>query len=355
MKLPKINMGPDDGAHAGGAGSASDSSGAANLNTTDGKVVNSAAVLSGNESVDELLNSMKNSKGDVSPGGDELEELETETLEEETLEGDEGEGSEGEEEADLPKGLDPKTQEAVNKRIGKEVGKRKLAEEKATELEAKATTLSTELEEARERIAELESTPHSATTGNDPLSLVESHEQLDTMAEQIVQARLKFRPMIRNGESYTDADGNVSTPEELQNFLDMLEERKEIGIPRARRALDKRLAQEAKAKEIYPEIATPGTALHKKAQALLKQLPQLRTLPNYLTLIGDAIAGEAARSSGGKTTTPAKKVPVIAKPAGKRQPGVKASTAAGTPASKSGGVVDRNKEFREAGYDLRSM
>ncbi len=213
---------------------------------------------------------------------------ETETKEETNTNADEQE-----EETDDKEKLSPELQAVVDKRIGKEVAKRKGLEEDLEKERASTTTLQDELETLT---TQLEESPVSTPSNIHPLLMVENEEDIAAWEEKYWDFR-RWSKQYKDGYEGEDEQGNdVSyTSEEIAARLDDLTEQKERFLPQAREALTKRAEFEGKVKAVYPNLFEKKTSEYREMLSIAKAVPALKQLPDYKMVIGDIIEGRKAR------------------------------------------------------------
>lgn len=208
--------------------------------------------------------------------------------------------------------LAPEVQDILNRRIGKEVGKRKALSE---ELDASKATVT----ELTERVAELEAggaqAPMVVPQGVDPLMLMTSAKQID---EQDANLEKIANWTLKNWDGYEgeDDEGNevsYSAEQIRQRYHEVTESRTRI-VPAARNLLAARQQADAQTREVYPELFDRKSDEYALLQQTVSLAPGLMKLPSAKMIIGDMIAGEKARKAAAdkKTKTPEKKPPAKA-------------------------------------------
>jgi len=224
--------------------------------------------------------------------------------------------------------LSPEIQAAVDKRIGKEVAKRKDLEGKLQAAEARLASLETKQTDG--------GTKFKGILGKDLTVLTES--ELVGYEADIRELRRWARRHIETG--YTnEKDGISFSAEEIADRMETIEEVLEERIPKARGQAAKRKEADERAQKAFPALFDAESPDHETAEALLKAVPELRRIPEYRMLIGHMIAGAKALRT--------KKPPVSATaPAIPRPGGGKATLSAGAIRTKPGELVSK---FLEGG------
>lgn len=261
-----------------------------------------------------------------------------------------------------PDGLTEQQQAAVDKRIDKEVGRRKHAEE--------------QLEAATERIQELRKTSAemerhlaegtkagAAHMGLNPLFLAETEDEIDQRAQNISV----FRKFARTyPEGYPGGEDQQKDPpvskELIAQKLDQLED-EQLLLPKARRNVRERQEYVELARVAFPAMFEEGTEEYQTLQRTKRTMPYMFLAPNAMLMIGDMIVGEASRLAKdaaqepgpngdaqrqalGKPVAPAPRVPSAPRAPAGRSPG--------TPPKKPAAGVDATR-FMEGGGDKESL
>jgi hypothetical protein len=217
-----------------------------------------------------------------------------ETNTDENTESESDTENEDEEEEESDGTLSPELQSVIDKRIGKEVAKRKGLEEtlgserKQTEqLQEQVTSLTKQLED----------TPLPSVPGTHPLLTVESEKDIEAWEEDFWQFRKWARKHHESGYEGEDDKGNTITytPEDIEARLEQLTEEKERFLPKARELLGKRGEFEAKAKELYPALQDRKNPEYGEMLSILRAVPALKQLPDYKIVVGDLLRGRKAR------------------------------------------------------------
>jgi hypothetical protein len=140
------------------------------------------------------------------------------------------------------------------------------------------------------------------------------------MAEKDCEALVEFAETHRDGAydyEVRDSKGNVTkkdfTPEQVTN-IKLRAESALRAIPKRREYLTVRAQCDARAVEIYPELAKKESPWRKDAAQLLASVPQLANSPDFMIWIGHALRGRAeflkeqAGKKNGKTSEAVSKI-----------------------------------------------
>ena len=210
-----------------------------------------------------------------------------EETDEEKSEDDSGEKDEEESEDD-----EAPSQEKVQKRIDKLTAKRKEAEEKAA-------ALSTDYEQAKAKLAELEaqvnesSRPVLQPTAENPLADVDTEDALDAKIKSAQEVR---RWALRNTDGATvkrpDGSEVYLDADQIKDYLIKADDVLTLHAPARKQWLAQRAPAVEAAKSIFPDIFKKGTQMHQAFQATVKQAPELLKLPQAEYWVGLALYGE---------------------------------------------------------------
>tara|TARA_Y100000593_G_scaffold88607_1_gene171267 strand:+ start:1100 stop:2086 length:987 start_codon:yes stop_codon:yes gene_type:complete len=210
----------------------------------------------------------------------------------------EEETTEAEAEPTAEEGLTPEQQERFDKRIGKEVRKRKELEERyegrIAELEAKLSDGAAEF------------TPQ-ATEANPfaNLNTVEDVEKEMLRAEQT----LEWAEDNPDGAELTTKDGEQEySAEQVRDIRRKAARAIRRQLPDQAKFIQERDDMEPEVLKSYPWWKDKASSAYQNAQMAMRQYPELASKPNYKLVIGDALAGQALRLSG-KEKQKAKPVP----------------------------------------------
>jgi hypothetical protein len=237
------------------------------------------------ESSDELIDNDETESEDAKSedSAEDAEETDEEKSEDDSEEKDE---EESEDEDEAP------SQEKVQKRIDKLTAKRKEAEEKAA-------ALSTDYEQAKAKLAELEaqvnesSRPVLQPTAENPLADVDTDDALDAKIKSAQEVR---RWALRNtdGASVKRPDGSevYIDSDEVKNYLLKADDVISIHGPARKQWLAQRAPAVEAAKNVFPDIFKKGSPMNQAFQATVKQAPELLKLPQAEYWVGLALYGE---------------------------------------------------------------
>ena len=263
-------------------------------------------------------------------------------------EDDEAEESDTDDEESEGK-LDKKLQEKIDKRIGKEVAKRKTAEEKLTATKTERDKLSEELSDLRLSI-------NAGSSGLHPMFLVDSENDIDKRESEI----MAFRAWARKNKHGYEGDGTPQDPsysaEQIEDRLEQLEDERQVILPRARKIVAERAKMDSHVKTLYPDLLDPGSDDSQIMQAILRQVPGLKRLPNVKVVIGDMLAGERLRkkskkkAKSGTSTEKAPKAPKVPDGSGPRGQGPLSKKK-----KKGGDHKGAVKEFVESGGSTENL
>lgn len=196
-------------------------------------------------------------------------------------------------------GVPPETQKKFEKRLGREVSRRKELEE----------LLDSERVETRRLKQEADERARAMPAGADGLLSAETDAELDTREDKLLNLLEWCEDHADGYEGKgTNTDPNL-TSDEIRTKAHEL--RRELrAIPRARALVARRSAFEGPTREHYPDLLDAGSEMGAEAARILAQAPGLRALPDYKLRLGDMIAGRMARE--GKTKPAETKEPAKA-------------------------------------------
>jgi len=190
-------------------------------------------------------------------------------------------------------GASPELKDRIQKRIDKEVAKRKSAETRAEQSEARISELETQVQELS---AQAEGKPVIPPSQHE-LMLTDDPKRIDEYDGYLSDA---MQWALKHWDGYEGEDENgqdiVYTGEQVRLRYAQLQTERQRLIPAARQAFSTRHAQEAVAKEVYPNLFNRQHSDFVTMQQALQQVPELKRLPNFRLIIGDMLAGERARS-----------------------------------------------------------
>jgi len=198
--------------------------------------------------------------------------------------------------------LDPKLQAKIDRRIGKEVAKRKALEAEVASLKQLVT----------ERPQEVEKEVHVPVPANVPLAEISSLDALnqykESLANDIVEAEMllysDFPP-----EGKQTKWGHI-TKDALIAALTQAKKTERTEIPAREKFLNTRTQVAQTASEEFPFLKDPTHPGYQMAKQALRDNPVLRAYPNAEYLVGLMVEGQLALQA--RKTATAK--PVVTKP-----------------------------------------
>lgn len=217
---------------------------------------------------------------------------------------------------DDPDGQDPKAnaalpphiQESLDKRIGKEVAKRKILEEQLESQKAKLSELEAKLTEQGDTA--MPAAPQGATA---KVYQAKSEQELDAREEYLWSVE-EFCLQNRGGYEGTDPEKDPSYSEtEIATRLIQVRKERERDLPRARKILAERLSIVRDAATAYPELKTAENEIKRELISLAKRVPGLWMVPEITMMVADMVAGRRARLARKTSATAAhpRKAPAV--------------------------------------------
>jgi hypothetical protein len=226
--------------------------------------------------------------------------------------------------------IPPDVQASVDKRIGKEVAKRKELEEQLAERDAKLAELDAKVKELTEapKAEEAPAPTNGTLSDNDPILQVPEIKAAWKQENKALDAFKRASALLRDlgkdpdgvfvklkevtGQVFTDVDAAREWLEGAKDHYQL--QRNEFMASRhaaTNRYQQKTEAENAKAKEksdaeavkAYPWIKTPASREGQVAAKVLKRWPNLMYVPDGALILGDLVAGQLARE--GKVAAPA--------------------------------------------------
>ena len=202
-------------------------------------------------------------------------------------------------------GLNADVQASVDKRIGKEVRKRKEALEAKEAAESKVAELKTQLEEAEaamEGASNFSAPPTDANPFADLNTLQEVQEEM-MHAEQT----LEWAEDNPEGGEVKSSDGVVEyTAEQVREFKKRASRALRRQLPEQQGYIQTRDHLEPKALEAFPWWKDKASSEFQSAMQLLRQMPELAKFPDYKFVVGDYLAGRELRENPPKKQAAAK-------------------------------------------------
>ncbi|XHR29896.1 MAG: hypothetical protein ACFUZC_04945 [Chthoniobacteraceae bacterium] len=233
---------------------------------------------------------------------DEGTETETET---ETDEGTETETeTETDEETEEGPEVSPKTQAAFSKRIAEVTKARREAEEQAEALKIENESLKARMGNG---------TP--APTQNDPLANVTTEAELRAKVEFAQSAKAWALKNLKGATLPDGKGGEVEySADQVGQILTDADALLTVHIPRRADYLKNSVAFEERAKEKFPELYKPESVDAKLADAIVRELPELKRFPNQKVILGYLVAAlktEQAEAKDGKTSKTKKETKTV--------------------------------------------
>lgn len=184
--------------------------------------------------------------------------------------------------------------QGYRKRIDKLTRQKKEALEKAEGLERELNDTKTKLEQTQSE------RPVPSMGSNDPFSDVWEVSKLN---DEWSKAR-NLRRWCEDNIDGCEIEGKEYSSDEVKQIRRRVEDALDLHIPNRARFLQNYQQIKPVAEQLYPFWKDRASTEYTEAQAVLRQLPQLSSLPEYQVLIGDFIAGRKLRmeSLKGKTT-----------------------------------------------------
>lgn len=198
--------------------------------------------------------------------------------------------------------LDPKLQAKIDRRIGKEVAKRKALEQEVASLKALVTATPQEIEKE----------VHVPVPSNVPLAEITSMDALnqyrEALSNDIIEAEgLLYSDFPPEGKQ---TKWGVMTKETLVAALTQAKKDERTAIPAREKFLTARTQATQTANDKFPFLKDPTHPGYQMAKQALRENPVLRSYPNSDYLVGMIVKGQLAMQAedSGKTEvkTPAK-------------------------------------------------
>lgn len=188
----------------------------------------------------------------------------------------------------------------------------KLTRQKKEALE-KAEALERELNDAKSKLEQTQAErPVPAVASNDPFADVWDASKLN---DEWSKAR-NLKRWCEDNIDGCEVDGKEYSAEEVKQIKRRVEDALDLHIPNRARFLQNYQQIKPVAEQLYPWWKDRASAEYTEAQTVLRQLPQLSSLPEYQVLIGDFIAGRKLRLEASKGKPAVK--PIVKAPS---QPG----------------------------------
>jgi len=170
------------------------------------------------------------------------------------------------------------------KRIDKLTRQKKEALEKAESLERELNDAKTKLEQTNDR-------PTSMQSAADPFSDVWEVSKLN---DEWSKAR-NLKRWCEDNIDGCEVEGKEYSSDDVKQIKRRVEDAIDLHIPSRARFLQNYQQIKPIAETLYPWWKDRSAAEYTEAQAVLRQLPQIASLPEYQVLVGDFIAGRKLR------------------------------------------------------------
>lgn len=190
------------------------------------------------------------------------------------------------------------------KRIDKLTRQKREAQEKADALERELNEAKTKLEQSVDRPAPVQSAA-------DPFADIWDASKLN---DEWSKAR-NLKRWCEDNIDGCEVEGKEYSSDEVKQIKRRVEDAIDLHIPNRARFLQNYQQIKPIAEQLYPWWKDRSATEYTEAQAVLRQLPQIASLPEYQVLVGDFIAGRKLRlaqeSAKGKpsATRPLAKAP----------------------------------------------
>lgn len=221
------------------------------------------------------------------------------------------------------------------KRIDKLTRQKKEALEKAEALERELNDAKTKLEQSNDR-------PTPVQSAADPFADVWEVSKLN---DEWTKAR-NLKRWCEDNIDGCEIEGKEYSSDDVKQIKRRVEDAIDLHIPTRARFLQNYQQIKPIAEQLYPWWKDRSAAEYTEAQAVLRQLPQIASLPEYQVLVGDFIAGRKLRlaqeSAKGK---PSATRPMVKAPS---QPGRPTAIPAKKDAAKVG-LDNAKSQFRKSG------
>lgn len=170
------------------------------------------------------------------------------------------------------------------KRIDKLTRQKREAQEKADALERELNEAKTKLEQSVERPAPVQSAA-------DPFADIWDASKLN---DEWSKAR-NLKRWCEDNIDGCEIEGKEYSSEDVKQIKRRVEDAIDLHIPNRARFLQNYQQIKPIAEQLYPWWKDRSATEYTEAQAVLRQLPQIASLPEYQVLVGDFIAGRKLR------------------------------------------------------------
>lgn len=178
---------------------------------------------------------------------------------------------------------------------GEEKSKPDRTERRIAKLTAKYREAERVVNELRQKVDELSSSRKAAPQPHDHGSLSDAWT-VDDVRERVLEAR-RVKRWAQNNPDGVVLEGKEISADEITKIKEKAEDVIEQHAPDRIRYLNDYKASHQAAVEAYPWLAKSDSEEYALAAKTLQMLPELKARPNFEVLIGDFLAGRAARLS----------------------------------------------------------
>lgn len=205
-------------------------------------------------------------------------------------------------EADVPsQDITPELQKKIDKRIGKEVAKRKALEAQLAEMQAQLAQKAEQPEQTAQPA------PAQPLPSNVPLAQIEDFQSLQTLRDQAKEAkRFAQEQLDRDDFEPVRVGDTVLGKSELKAILRNAEKTLDDDIPARAQFLTQKQEAQKVAHQLFPYLKDKQAPEYVLAQQALSQMPWMRNLPNADWIIGVQIEGLKALEAKQKAKPEAK-------------------------------------------------
>ena len=175
--------------------------------------------------------------------------------------------------------------QGFRKRIDKLTRQKKEALEQAATLERELSDTKTKLEQQQNE------RPVTSTGSADPFSDV---WEINKLNEEFAKAR-NLKRWCEDNVDGCEVENKEYSSEDIKQIRRRVEDAMDLHIPNRARFIQNFQQIKPIAEQLYPFWKNRASVEYTEAQSILRQLPQLSSLPEYQVLIGDFIAGRKLR------------------------------------------------------------
>lgn len=197
-------------------------------------------------------------------------------------------------------GLTADVQASVDKRIGKEVRKRKEALEAKEAAESEAAELRQKLEEAEARAKEAGDAMADFVPPPTEANPFANLNSLEDIQKEMLRAEqtLEWAEDNPDGALLTTDEGEREfTSEDVREIKKKASRALRRQLPEQQAYLQARDSLEPQALESYPWWKDKASSEFQSAMQLLRQMPELARFPDYKFVVGDYLAGRGLREN----------------------------------------------------------